>query len=72
MPRKANEANKPSHTVVMPFQDLPEHAGENGVQQYNEGDDVSHFDAERIALLIERGIVKANATETKETEETED
>ena len=68
-PRKDQETAAAQYEVIVPFQDAREYAGSSEPKQYEVGDDVSHFDAERLQLSIQRGLVRDNNAEA--TEETE-
>lgn len=50
---KATKAKAKKFTVISPFADRDSFG-----KMWNEGDDVSHFDAKRIADCVSRGLVK--------------
>lgn len=57
------------YIVVAPFQDAREYATEGTPNQYKEGDDVSHFDEQRLANLVSLGLVTGgNAVESNESD----
>lgn len=45
------------YIVAQPFQDAREYMTGPTPNQYSAGDDVSHMDADRLARLVELGIV---------------
>jgi len=52
--KAAKKDNKPKgYIVISPFSDI-----NNFKKTWNKGDDVSHFDADRLAMCIDRGLVK--------------
>jgi len=46
------------YVAAMAFQDSKEYAEGSEPKQYEIGDDVSHFDANRISRAVEYGIIK--------------
>lgn len=48
---------KETYTVVSPFIDSEIHAAGKVPERHDTGKDVSHFDDERLASLVERGLV---------------
>ena len=48
----------PAYVVLQPFQDAREYATHGTPSQYQVGDDVSHFDVERLARVVELGLVQ--------------
>lgn len=55
-PQKASKG----HTVLSSFRDR-----DNWDKEYNPGDDVSHFDKERLETLVKNGLVQAPKGSTK-------
>ncbi|MGJ1360609.1 hypothetical protein ACR79B_05015 [Sphingobacterium spiritivorum] len=49
----ASKSAKKKYTVIAPFADK-----DNFGKKWVEGDDVSHFDDARLAMCVERGLVK--------------
>lgn len=63
----------PLYTVAIAFQDAREYCDTSEPKQYAVGDDVSHFDQERLDAAVQRGTVVYNAPVTvdPETDDTE-
>jgi len=68
--KNAEGKSMPLYTVAIPFQDHRDYMTTPTPQQYEVGDDVSHFDQERLDRAVELGTVQYNGTES--TEEAED
>ena len=54
--KEPKEAKK-KHIVAKAFRDAPEFVTEGQGNAYKVGDDVSHFDTERLKSLVARGFV---------------
>lgn len=52
-----------THTVAVAFKDSKMYADNVKVNSYEVGADVSDLDADRLDLLVKRGIVTLNKTE---------
>jgi hypothetical protein len=52
------EAIQPSYVVIVPFQDHRDYMTTVIPNQYAVGDDVSHMDADRLSLLVDRGLAE--------------
>lgn len=59
----ATKKKKDGFTVVKTFRDSAEYIKDGQMNVYNVGDDVSHFDAERLEKLVERKLVEGSAKE---------
>lgn len=55
MAKKKEGEITPSHVVAIEFRDINDYS-----KVYKVGEDISHFDADRLIDLIEKGIAKTN------------
>ncbi|MVM35267.1 hypothetical protein GO755_34920 [Spirosoma sp. HMF4905] len=60
MAKQQEEAKKPTHVVIKEFHDI-----DNFDKVHEVGDDVSHFDKERLDKLVENGHVEVVKAETE-------
>lgn len=57
----AKKSNKGGYTVLIAFKDSKQYATSGVANSYEVGADVSDLDAERLEILVKRGIVFKNS-----------
>lgn len=68
MARPKKEQSDANYVVLKPFRDSAAYIENGVINRWEEGVDVSHFDAQRLEALEKRGLVKNNGSTEKEEE----